>query len=134
MNIRKLIALLLVLSLCLSLFAACGQAETDEAPTESTTTPTTEPSTQAAEEDADSETFAYGENDVTAKADYSVTVASPASDAMQLPIAVNAQGEPILTNSDLQVYFWTVYYDFMSIYGNYASLFNLAYDKPLMYL
>lgn len=131
MNIRKLIALFLVLSLCLSLFAACGQAETDEAPTEPTTAPTTEPSTQATEEDADSETFAYGENDVTAKADYAVTVASPASDAMQLPIAVNAEGETAMTNSDLQVYYWLVFYDFMSIYGNYAAYFGLDYNKPL---
>ncbi|MBQ4565727.1 MAG: peptidylprolyl isomerase [Oscillospiraceae bacterium] len=131
MNIRKLIALLLVLSLCLSLFTACGQAEPEEAPTESTTTPTTEPSTQATEEDADSETFAYGENDVTAKADYAVTVASPASDAMQLPIAVNAEGETAMTNSDLQVYYWLVFYDFMSYYGNYAAYFGLDYNKPL---
>ena len=50
MNIRKLIALILALSLCLSLFAACAQSEeapesTDNIITEAPTTeePSTEP-------------------------------------------------------------------------------------------
>lgn len=135
MNIRKLIALFLVLSLCLSLFAACAAPDTAEPVTdEITTEPTTEstePSTEPTEEDVSGVIFAYGENDVTAKADYAVTVASPASDAMQLPIAVNAEGETAMTNSDLQVYYWLVFYDFMSYYGNYAAYFGLDYNKPL---
>ena len=38
MNIRKLIALLLVLSLCLSLFAACAAPDTAEPVTDEITT------------------------------------------------------------------------------------------------
>lgn len=136
MNIRKLFALLLVLSLCLSLFAACGQAEpvaTEASGTEPTTdAPATEPTTEApTEEELGEIVFAYGENDVTAKADYAVTTASPSSDAMQLPVAVNAQGEAVLTNSDLQIYYWLVFYDFMSYYGSYASYFGMDYNAPL---
>lgn len=134
MNIRKLIALILALSLCLSLFAACAQSEESPESTDNiiTEAPTTEePSTEPTEETVGNVIFAYGENDVTAKADYAVTVASPASEAMQLPIAVNAQGETALTNSELQIYYWLVFYDFMSSYGSYASYFGLDYNKPL---
>lgn len=129
MNIRKLFALILVLSLCLSLFAACAAPDTaDPVTDESTTEPTTESTAEPTEEEP---SFAYGENDVTAKADYAVTTASPSSEAMQLPIAINAQGETALTNGDLQVYYWLVFYDFMSYYGNYAAYFGLDYNKPL---
>ena len=123
MNIRKFFALILAMSLCLTFFAACGAAseEPETLPTEPTTESSEEPSI----------IFAYGENDVTAKADYAVTVAAPDNAQMKFPVAVNAEGEPVLTNSDLQIYYWLNFYDFMSQYGSYAQMFGLNYDVPL---
>lgn len=86
---------------------------------------------ESVEEDLTNIVFAYGQNDVTAKADYGVTTASPSSAAMKLPVAVNAEGEAVLTNGDLQIYYWLVFYDFMNLYGGYASYFGMDYNLPL---
>lgn len=123
MNIRKFLALILAMCLCLTSFAACSAESTapETMPSESTAESTEEPSV----------IFAYGENDINAKANYAVRTASPDNAQMKLPVAVNAEGEPVLTNSDLQIYFWLGYYDFMSSYGSYAQMFGLTYNVPL---
>lgn len=116
MRIYKLISLLLVTVLALSIFAACS-AETEE----STAAPT-QPSQQA---------DAYGENDVTVLSDYAVLMASPEDENMQAVVAVDAAGEPVLTNRDLQILYWLEFYDFMNYYGDYASYFGLDFNTPL---
>ena len=40
-------------------------------------------------------------------------------------------GEHTLTNSQLQVYYWMEFQNFMSTYGNYAAYFGLDYTQPL---
>lgn len=134
MKISKPIALLLAASLCLLLFSACG-AESVEPMEEEGNLPTASENTQDLPTEPSTEQsiiFAYGENDIQAKTSYTVTTASPDNAQMKLPVAVNAKGEPVLTNGDLQVYFWLSYYDFMSQYGSYAeALLGFSYDVPL---
>lgn len=135
----KLIALLLACTLLLSLLAACSSEET---PTESSTEPTTEstgePSsstdestepTQTPTAPALPEAAAYGENDPTALDCYTCLNLDEATLAAE--IAVDAKGDPLLTNSDLQICYWLEFLNFMNTYGSYASMLGLDYTRAL---
>lgn len=73
----------------------------------------------------------YGQNDVTFLNDYTVTTASPTDENMRNVIAIDKDGNPALTNGQLQVGFWIDFYNFMSTYGQYASYFGLDASTPL---
>ena len=73
----------------------------------------------------------YGQNEVTSVDNYTVTTASPTDENMRNVIAIDKDGNPALTNSQLQVGFWVDFYNFMSTYGQYASYFGLDASTPL---
>lgn len=121
MKLKSLIALLLAAAMLLGLLSGC--ASSPEEP--ETTTEATEPSTEPEVIDA------YGANDVTALADYAVTTATPDDEYMSAVIAVDADGNPILTNRVMQLLYWLEFYTFMSSYGSYAIYFGLDASAPL---
>lgn len=73
----------------------------------------------------------YGSNDVLAREIYAVTSARPGGLTMKHSVAVNADGDTILTNGELQVLFWMDVYQFMNTYKNYLSSFGLSTSKSL---
>ncbi len=117
MKLKSLIALLLAAAMLLGLLSGC--ATSPEKP--ETTTESTEPEV----------IDAYGKNDVTALADYSIISASPDDENMSAVIAVDADGNPVLTNRVMQLLYWLEFYTFMSSYGSYASYFGLDASAPL---
>lgn len=121
MKLKSLIALLLAAAMLLGLLSGC--ATSPEEP--ETTTEATEPSTEPEVIDN------YGKNDVTALADYSITTASPDDENMSAVIAVDADGNPVLTNRVMQLLYWLEFYTFMSSYGSYAIYFGLDASAPL---
>lgn len=74
---------------------------------------------------------AYGQNDVTALANYSVAEATPTDDNMLTVVAIDRDGTPAATNADLQIWYWDEFTNFMQQYGSYASMFGLDYNQPL---
>ena len=121
MKLKSLIALLLAAAMLLGLLSGC--ATSPEEP--ETTTEATEPSTEPEVIDN------YGKNDVTALADYSISTASPDDENMSAVIAVDADGNPVITNSVMQLLYWLEFYTFMSSYGSYVSYFGLDASAPL---
>lgn len=73
----------------------------------------------------------YGANDILSREIYAVTSARPGSLTMKHSVAVNADGDTILTNGELQVLFWMDVYQFMNTYKNYLSSFGLSTAKSL---
>ena len=73
---------------------------------------------------------AYGKNELSAFR-YEVKEATPTDANMTAVIAIDALGNPVLTNSVLQIYYLVEFYNFMNSYGAYASYFGLDYNKPL---
>lgn len=69
-----------------------------------------------------------GLNDTTCKGTYTV---SDSELLEQLDTVVATAGEAELTNSQLQVYYWMQFYDFMNNYSAYASMLGLDYTQPL---
>ncbi|MDR0889408.1 MAG: peptidyl-prolyl cis-trans isomerase [Oscillospiraceae bacterium] len=63
--------------------------------------------------------------------DYSVPDALPNDETMRTVVARGADGEYVLTNADLQIYYWSEYMSFMNSYGAYASYLGLDTTKPL---
>ena len=121
MKLKSFIALLLAAAMLLGLLSGC--ATSPEEP--ETTTEATEPSTEPEVIDN------YGKNDVTALADYSIATASPDDENMSAVIAVDADGNPVLTNRVMQLLYWLEFYTFMSSYGSYAIYFGLDASAPL---
>ena len=74
---------------------------------------------------------AYGQNDVTTVTNYSVAEATPVDANMMTVIAVDRDGNPAMTNADMQIWYWNDFTSFMEQYGNYASMFGLDYYSPL---
>ena len=69
-----------------------------------------------------------GANDVTHKGTYTV------SDEEIVKLAdavVVTAGDAVMTNRDLQVYYWMQVQNFLSNYYSYLSYFGLDYNKPL---
>ena len=119
---KKWIALCLVLLLALSLLTACQNAEIPaetDAPAE---TPAAEPGSDV-EADAD---YAAAIKQIS-----SYTVAGLTSDDPAMQEVVAQCGNYTLTNAGLQIYYWMQFYNFMSSYGSYASLFGLDTTQPL---
>lgn len=121
MKLRSFIALLLAAAMLMGLLSGC--ATSPEEP--ETTTEATEPSTEPEVIDN------YGKNDVTALADYSISTASPDDENMSAVIAVDADGNPVITNSVMQLLYWLEFYTFMSSYGSYAIYLGLDASAPL---
>ena len=74
---------------------------------------------------------AYAQNDVTALSDYSVPEATPVDENMMTVIAVDRDGNPAMTNADMQIWYWNEFTSFMQQYGSYSSMFGLDYNSPL---
>ena len=121
MKLRSFIALLLAAAMLMGLLSGC--ATSPEKP--ETTTEATEPSTEPEVIDN------YGKNDVTALADYSISTAAPDDENMSAVVAVDADGNPILTNRVMQLLYWLEFYTFMSSYGSYAIYLGLDASAPL---
>lgn len=68
------------------------------------------------------------ENNVYYKDSYSVSD-EKAYDKRDQVVATVGTGE--LTNGELQVYYWTNFYDFLENYGYYAVYYGLDYTQPL---
>ena len=66
--------------------------------------------------------------DVTCKGSYSVSDEEALANGDTVVATI---GEHTLTNSQLQVYYWMEFQNFMSTYGNYAAYFGLDYTQPL---
>lgn len=67
-------------------------------------------------------------DDVTCKGSYTVTDEELMN---QLSNVVATVGDGELTNTDLQIYYWMQFYDFMEMYGSYAYYFGLDIYAPL---
>ena len=67
-------------------------------------------------------------DDVTCKGSYSV---SDEEALAQGDVVVATMGENMLTNSQLQVYYWMEIQNFLNQYGSYAAYFGLDYTQPL---
>lgn len=74
---------------------------------------------------------AYAQNDVTALSDYSVPEATPVDENMMTVIAVDRDGNPAMTNAEMQIWYWNEFTSFMQQYGSYSSWFGLDYNSPL---
>ena len=122
MNFKKLISLLLAACLLFGLLTACGSDETAD-PTEATSEVPTEAPTET--------TPFTGGNDVTALSNYAINEASPHDANMSTVIALDADGNPAMTNSMLQFVYWLEFFNFMNYYGDYASYFGLDTSVPL---
>jgi hypothetical protein len=89
--------------------------------------------TSASENTADTDVTLESSGDastsVTAKQSYATTTATPGDADMTCAVATFEGGS--LTNSELNVYFWMEYYNFMSSYSYYASLMGLDSETPL---
>lgn len=122
----KLIALLLCAALCAGLFTGCATKDsTDDSTQESTNEPTDESTLPEMGS-------AYGENDPTALDSYGIINAEPGDSNMRAVAAVNADGEAILTNAQLQFYFWEEFYQIQDYFGEYyLSLIGLSTSTPL---
>lgn len=123
---KKLITLLLALSMLLSL-AACGKDEN------SPTSPNTTASSNSAESSGSTDTTKpttdpselaelYWRDSYTAE-DADVSAAHDT--------VVATLGSAELTNGMLQIYYWMDVYNFLSSYGSYAALYGLDYTSPL---
>lgn len=67
-------------------------------------------------------------DDVTCKGSYTVTddeIIAAAEDV------VATMGDKVLTNADLQVYYWMEVMNFLNDYGEYAIYFGMDYTQPL---
>ncbi len=145
MKIKKIIALFLSLALCLSLFAACsaGEEESSQAPADSSKeeSSASESSSQEAMEEGQSAEsmgvppalgLAYGANTPLALSEYAIHAAAPKDGNMVAVVAVDKDNNPILTNAQLQFYFWEELYQMQEYYGDYyLSMFGLSVGKPL---
>lgn len=129
MNSKRLIALLLAACMLLGLLTACGKSDPT---TESQTDAATEAQTEAPTEPAQPTELPTGDgDDVTALSNYAVSEASPHDANMSAVVAVDADGNPALTNSTLQFLYWLEFFNFMNYYGSYAEMFGLDPYVPL---
>lgn len=99
--------------------------------TDPTDAPVGETTVAPTESTDDAAMSGYGKNDVTALSDYAVLTADAEGETMQAVVAVNADGEAVLTNGQLQILYWMEFYQFLNSYGSYASMFGLDYTLPL---
>lgn len=122
MNFKKLTALLLAACLLFGL-TACGSSA--PAPTEDSAATDAPEVTEAAEVPFN------GGNDVTVLSNYAIREASPRDATMSTVIALDADGNPAMTNSMLQFVYWLEFFNFMNYYGSYADYFGLNAYTPL---
>ena len=73
----------------------------------------------------------FGQNDAAVRANYSIDIAAPQDKNMMTVVARDQNGDYCMTNSELQIYYWMEFYQFMNSYGSYASMFGLDSNKPL---
>lgn len=121
MKLKKLIASVLALTL----LAGCSAAKTGDPTATPTEIPTEVPGDAPIVSRPDVEIGKYGENEVTLCPSYAITDADPYAAPMTDVVAVDAQGNAVLTNADIQIPFWIEFFNFMSQYGDYASMFGL---------
>lgn len=120
------IALLVVLAIAaiaVVIALVTGGAGKEPAETTAPSDPTGTGETVAATVPADG-----NPDDVTCKGTYSVSDDEIVADAETV---VATMGDAVLTNADLQVYYWMQIYDFLNQYASYASMFGLDYTQSL---
>ncbi len=135
---KKTLAVLLALTLMVTLFTGCGsktEPVPSEIPTESIE-PTVESTDAATPMELPEMVLAgapgYGMNDVFAYNHYTVETASSTDENMTAVIAVAGDEQaPVYENRHLQVAYWMEYLNFMSSYGAYASMVGMDTSKPL---
>lgn len=67
-------------------------------------------------------------NEITSKASYTVSAEEFETKA---DVVIATAGDKELTNEQLQVFFWSYFYDFLNYYSSYASYLGLDYTAPL---
>ena len=72
--------------------------------------------------------YATKPNDVMFKDNYAMDVADAAK---HRDVVIASIGQYKLTNAQLQVFYWTRVYDFLSQVGSYVSMYGLDLSKPL---
>ena len=133
-NIKRYLALLLIVALLLTALAGCKKEKTiapSDEPTESSAPTESTESSEPTDSTAQKAEAGYGNNDVTALSDYAIHTAEQGDAVMSAVVAVDAEGEPVLTNNILQVCYWIEFYGFMGSYGAYAQYLGLDYTQPL---
>lgn len=73
---------------------------------------------------------AYGQNDVTALDNYSVSEASPFDENMRAVVAIDRDGKPAVTNADMQIWYWNEFSNFVQQNSSYISML-LDFKSPL---
>lgn len=68
------------------------------------------------------------ENDIKYKTSYTASAEELLRNA---DTVVATLGNKELTNAELQVYYWTDFYDFLNYYGSYAIYYGMDYTQPL---
>ena len=137
-SLKKFLALFLSLALCLSMFVGCG-SKADEATEDPSEAPSgSEGASVEVLGDAASLGIpanmgsAYGENAPTILSSYGVTDVVPQDATMTAVVAVDKDGNPILTNAQLQFFFWEEFYQMQEQYGEYyMSMLGMDTTKPL---
>lgn len=131
--LRSVVAMILAVSMCFGMVGCAKQ--TSEDPSDSVvSSETTEPTDETQKPDSEDKDFEPTENgdptSAVAKANYSITTAVPNDDNMKLAVGTFDGGE--ISNSELNVYFWMEFYNFMnSEMGSYAQMLGLDASKPL---
>jgi len=120
-KIALAVGVVVVLAAVLIALIVSGRSQNQEA--ESVTEPAATVETVEATIPADG-----NPEDVTCKGSYSVSAEDVAATADTVVATI---GEHTLTNSQLQVYYWMEFQNFMNTYGNYAAYFGLDYTQPL---
>ncbi len=68
--------------------------------------------------------------DILPSGNESYTMTGAATDELAEKVVATA-GEAVLTNGELQVYYWSAVYDFLNQYSAYATTIGLDYTQPL---
>lgn len=128
---KKWIALLLAAVMLLGMLAGCKEAEPAAESTDPVQSTDPTESTDPSQTTDSTAQPGYGNNDVTALSDYAVLTATPDDAVMSAVIAVDGEGNPVLTNSLFQACYWIEFYGFLSSYGELAYYLGLDYTQPL---
>ncbi len=125
--LRLTLVCLMILALCVGMLG-CSKNSDDE--TEPSTT-NADASTDPSEEEADFMPVGTGDpSSAAAKASYATTSATPGDADMKKEVIHFDGGS--LTNGELNIYFWTEFYNFLnSEWGSYAAYMGLDTNKAL---
>jgi len=87
--------------------------------------------TSTAATSATQEPVVYEKDNVKYLDNYSIDAVTPDDAIMKAGVAFDADGNAVLTNQQLQIQYWMIFYQFMNQYSSYAAYFGLDYTQPL---